>query len=427
MARRSSIIFLTTAIAIAFILLAIGTASLLVQARHANLKIGNYWNYAFIREEEEGLFVSGEVGLEIVDVADRFINGTPAQVFLISISSSGEMYGSYNGTPVGGTITCWGTAERRISDFSLFRFSQTLWTNMTIFGMMIPSSIGIECFYSPPQDDFVGTHTLPVGGVVVSHSRMTGQVWINILGQTSWEGIVNDTSTRMSILRKNVSIHTNAGTYDCDEVNLTTTLGDNSTYMTAYYSEEVGSYVKTEGGDFLGGMYGDMTLTSFFYSSDNTPPVAEAGPDQTVKPGAEVVFNGSASTDNIGMTNYTWSFNTTTLNGSGESHILYGPVTNFTFDDEGAYVVNLTVSDAGRNIAKDNLTITVKKPGGIAALLQRADLPVIVAVSGAVAALIAAMVIVRRRRKSASPPPHFVGSVQPLGPEFPPPPPPPAS
>jgi PKD repeat protein len=427
MARSSSVPFVATATAIAFIFLAIGMASLLVQARHPNLKIGNYWNYAFFEEDEEGLFVSGEVGLEIVGVEDRFINGTSAQVFLISISSSGEMYGSYNGTPVGGTITSWGTVERRISDFSLYRFSQTMWTNMTVFGITIPSSVGIECFYSPSQDDFVGTHTLPVGGVVVSHSRMQGQVWINILGQTSWESILNDTSTRMSILRKNVSIHTNAGTYDCDEVNLTTTVGDDSTYMTAYYSEEVGNYVKTEGGDFLGGMYGDMTLTSFFYSSDNTPPVAEAGSDKTVKPGAEVVFNGSASTDNIGITNYTWTFNTTTLDGSGESHILYGPVANFTFDDEGTYVVNLTVSDAGRNVAKDNITLTVKKPGGIAALLQGANLLVIAAVLGAIAALIVAMVIVGRRRKPASQPPHFVGSVQPLGPELPPPPPPPAS
>ncbi|MCK4267116.1 MAG: hypothetical protein KAX31_07520, partial [Thermoplasmata archaeon] len=43
--------------------------------------------------------------------------------------------------------------------------------------------------------------------------------------------------------------------------------------------------------------------------NDNDDPVADAGPDQTVDEGTIVTFDGSGSTDNIGMVNYTWTFN----------------------------------------------------------------------------------------------------------------------
>lgn len=40
---------------------------------------------------------------------------------------------------------------------------------------------------------------------------------------------------------------------------------------------------------------------------DTTPPVANAGPNQTVPQGTLVTFNGSGSTDNVGVVNYTWA------------------------------------------------------------------------------------------------------------------------
>ncbi len=46
---------------------------------------------------------------------------------------------------------------------------------------------------------------------------------------------------------------------------------------------------------------------------DVTSPIAKAGSDQTVKQGDIVIFNGSASSDNVGIVNWTWTF---TINGS---------------------------------------------------------------------------------------------------------------
>src|SRR5438876_4860053 len=40
---------------------------------------------------------------------------------------------------------------------------------------------------------------------------------------------------------------------------------------------------------------------------DVTPPIANAGPDQTVNEDVPVAFDGSGSTDNVGIVNYTWA------------------------------------------------------------------------------------------------------------------------
>src|SRR5207245_7457229 len=40
---------------------------------------------------------------------------------------------------------------------------------------------------------------------------------------------------------------------------------------------------------------------------DGTPPIANAGPDQTVNEDTPVAFDGSGSTDNVGIVNYTWA------------------------------------------------------------------------------------------------------------------------
>src|SRR5205823_10455352 len=41
-------------------------------------------------------------------------------------------------------------------------------------------------------------------------------------------------------------------------------------------------------------------------AADVTPPIANAGPDQVVNEDTLVTFNGSGSTDDVGIVNYTW-------------------------------------------------------------------------------------------------------------------------
>jgi parallel beta-helix repeat protein len=88
----------------------------------------------------------------------------------------------------------------------------------------------------------------------------------------------------------------------------------------------------------------------------NDPPVADAGLDQTVTVGEEVTFNGSDSSDDVGIENYTWTF----TYGS-EARTLFGVDPTFTFDIAGTYVVTLTVEDAGGENDTDAVTVIVEE------------------------------------------------------------------
>ena len=83
---------------------------------------------------------------------------------------------------------------------------------------------------------------------------------------------------------------------------------------------------------------------------DTTRPVAEAGPDQTENEDIPVFFNGSASTDNVGIVNYTWSFKV----GTGLVR-LFGTHPVYTFASPGTYTVTLDVLDAAGNEGTDTL------------------------------------------------------------------------
>jgi len=86
---------------------------------------------------------------------------------------------------------------------------------------------------------------------------------------------------------------------------------------------------------------------------DITKPTAKAGSDQIVNEGTLVTFNASQSTDNVGITQYTWTFDDETpqtLNG-------INPTYNFT--TPSTYIVTLAVNDAAGNYATDTVTITV--------------------------------------------------------------------
>jgi parallel beta-helix repeat protein len=73
---------------------------------------------------------------------------------------------------------------------------------------------------------------------------------------------------------------------------------------------------------------------------DTESPIADAGADQAVKTGNKVSFDGSGSSDNEGISNYTWTFeyNNTDV-------VLYGESPSYDFELEGEYEVTLTVID----------------------------------------------------------------------------------
>jgi len=90
---------------------------------------------------------------------------------------------------------------------------------------------------------------------------------------------------------------------------------------------------------------------------DTQPPVADAGPDQTVVLSESVRFNGTGSTDDFGISNHTWN-----LTCNGTAWLLYGPEPAHTFWEPGNHTVTLTVTDAAGNRGTDTMTVSVMSP-----------------------------------------------------------------
>lgn len=98
---------------------------------------------------------------------------------------------------------------------------------------------------------------------------------------------------------------------------------------------------------------GAIELTNM--TVDNTPPVADAGPDATGVIDAVTWFDGTASSDNVGIANYTWDF----LDGGGSPVTLYGPTPSFVFDQLGDYTITLTVRDGAGHMDTDTMLLSI--------------------------------------------------------------------
>ena len=95
----------------------------------------------------------------------------------------------------------------------------------------------------------------------------------------------------------------------------------------------------------------------------NQPPIANAGPDQTVIPGTAITLNGSASSDPDGdALTFAW---TLMSKPAGSAAALTGSTTvtpHFTADIAGVYVIRLVVNDGSASSAPDQVSVTATAP-----------------------------------------------------------------
>ena len=95
----------------------------------------------------------------------------------------------------------------------------------------------------------------------------------------------------------------------------------------------------------------------------NQPPIANAGPDQTVTPGTAITLNGSASSDPDGdALTFAW---TLMSKPAGSAAALTGSTTvtpHFTADIAGVYVIRLVVNDGSASSAPDQVSVTATAP-----------------------------------------------------------------
>jgi hypothetical protein len=94
-----------------------------------------------------------------------------------------------------------------------------------------------------------------------------------------------------------------------------------------------------------------------FEIRDTTNPVAQAGQDVVIEQGATVTFNGTESTDNDAIENYTWRF----MDGADQQK-LYGAVSTYVFTNTDTFTVTLVVRDRAGNSASDTMSVTVNPP-----------------------------------------------------------------
>lgn len=91
----------------------------------------------------------------------------------------------------------------------------------------------------------------------------------------------------------------------------------------------------------------------------NSLPVANAGPDQTIRSTASALLSGSVSDENLPYQTLTYSWSRVAGTGAGTVHFSNTNVLNpiVSFNSPGVYVLQLTVSD-GLESRSDQVTIT---------------------------------------------------------------------
>ena len=151
------------------------------------------------------------------------------------------------------------------------------------------------------------------------------------------------------------------------------TVGSIDSFSVEYYGDYSTDslYINATSSDPVVNTIQGSTVNASLILEDIIPPTADAGEDQTVGVGATVDFDGTNSTDNSAVNNYTWNFSY-----DGQERILYGFSPNYTFNICGSYIATLNVTDPSGNWGTDAMTVHVvdlTKPVADAGVSQFVD------------------------------------------------------
>ena len=111
----------------------------------------------------------------------------------------------------------------------------------------------------------------------------------------------------------------------------------------------------------------DSPADTMVVSTDNSTPVANAGPDQTKKVGDKVTLDASQSSDiDQDELSYAWIFTVKPLESVAELDDATALAPSFTLDVAGNYVLQLTVSDGVLDSPPDSVRISTENSPPVA-------------------------------------------------------------
>ncbi len=153
------------------------------------------------------------------------------------------------------------------------------------------------------------------------------------------------------------------------EPNTTVLIFNNNLEVANGTSNETGSFlisiILTEGPNYIKARTRDNSnILSDNFSEiqlvylDSEDPIANAGPDIDLEAGGTAEFDGSKSSDNYELGNYTWTF----VDHEESLITLYGKTAVYKFIVSGNYYITLKVTDLAGNFAFDKLWVNVTTP-----------------------------------------------------------------
>ena len=116
---------------------------------------------------------------------------------------------------------------------------------------------------------------------------------------------------------------------------------------------EIYSY-KVEAYDTYGNFSVSNEMEGVASDVDTVAPVIQVPEDLSGLTGYELVLDGTASTDNVRITSYTWDM------GNGET--VFGAKTAYIYNEPGEYLVTLTAKDDEENYSTATINVTILDP-----------------------------------------------------------------